>query len=279
MNNRRQSGAQGSQPPSKKPGFKGEGEKTLGERKNQARDGKFDPRRDRNQSSNPRSGPPSGKFRRKFDKSQPSRKFSPKGKQQKPWEKDKTPRIVSEMQITDGKHKGKYLKSSESSKVRPTARRIREVMFRILYRRVNAGRFLDLCAGAGTVGIEAISRGAMISTFVERSGKLCSFIKENLKNMGIKEGHGEIFEIEAVPFLKKVAKRKREWDVVYYDPPYDADYDEVLEFFGRGVALKKRGVLVIEHPAEMFFPENIGVMHRWRVLVQGETALSFYDKR
>ncbi|MEZ5426180.1 MAG: 16S rRNA (guanine(966)-N(2))-methyltransferase RsmD [Pyrinomonadaceae bacterium] len=183
------------------------------------------------------------------------------------------------MQVTDGKHRGKYLKSTESPKVRPTARRIREIMFKILYRRVKAGRFLDLCAGAGTVGIEAISRGALISTFVERSAKMCSFIKKNMESLGIKEGHGEIFQIEVVPFLKKMAKRKREWDVVYFDPPYDANYDEVLDYFGRGVAVKPRGVLVIEHHAEMFFPEKIGMMRRWRVVVQGETALSFYDRK
>jgi 16S rRNA (guanine(966)-N(2))-methyltransferase RsmD len=279
MNNRQQSGTDSSEPPRKQTGFRGEGEKALSERKYPPRDGRFDPRRDRNQRADSRSRPNDGRFRPKSDKFDPKSKFSPKGKPKKPWEKVTAPRIVSEMQVTDGKHKGKYLKSSESSKVRPTARRIREVMFRILYRRVNAGRFLDLCAGAGTIGIEAISRGAMIATFVERSAKLCNFIKQNLKSTGVKEGHGEVFEIEAVPFLKQMEKRKREWDVVYYDPPYDADYDEVLEFFKRGVALKKRGVLVIEHPAEMFFPENIGVMHRWRVLVQGETALSFFDKK
>ncbi len=163
--------------------------------------------------------------------------------------------------------------------MRPTARRIREVMFRILFRRVRAGRFLDLCAGAGTVGIEAISRGAIISTFVERSAKMCSFIKKNLESLAIKEGHGEVVEMEIVPFLKKMGKRRRQWDVVYFDPPYDANYDEVLEYFGRGIAIRPGGTLVIEHHAEMFFPEKFGVMKRWRVLLQGDTALSFYERK
>jgi 16S rRNA (guanine(966)-N(2))-methyltransferase RsmD len=183
------------------------------------------------------------------------------------------------MQVTDGKHRGKYLQSTASPAVRPTARRIREVMFRILFRRIRAGRFLDLCAGSGMVGIEAISRGAIIATFVERSAKMCSFIKKNLESCGIKEGHGEVCEMEVVPFLKKMAKRKRQWDVVYFDPPYDSNYDEVLKYFGKGAAIEIRGTLVIEHPAEMFFPETFGVMKRWRVLVQGETALSFYERK
>ncbi|MDQ3063335.1 MAG: 16S rRNA (guanine(966)-N(2))-methyltransferase RsmD, partial [Acidobacteriota bacterium] len=168
--------------------------------------------------------------------------------------------------------------STASEKVRPTARRIREVMFRILYRRIRAGRFLDLCAGSGTVGIEAISRGAIIGTFVERSARMCGYIKKNLEACGIKEGHGEVVEMEVVPFLKKMSKRRRFWDVVYFDPPYDSNYDEVLAYFSRGAALKPHGVLIIEHHAEMFFPETFGVMKRWRVVVQGDTALSFYEK-
>ena len=211
---------------------------------------------------------------------QSKKSFTPKKKGNHPARKrEHVPQIVSDMQVTDGKHRGTYLKSSDSPKVRPTARRVREVMFRILYRQVKAGRFLDLCAGAGTIGIEAISRGALIGTFVERSAKMCTFIKKNLETCSIKDGHGEVFEMEVIPFLKKMQKRRRFWDVVYYDPPYDTDYDGVLEFFKKGVAIRPGGILVIEHHAEMFFPENIGVMKRWKVVVEGDTAISFYDRK
>ena len=263
-------------------------------RKFQSRDNNFQPRtnrfQDRDQrkpgdrppsdrAKNDRPADRSGTYQSKDSRFKPKPGFKPKGKPVKPWEKENRPRIVSEMQVTDGKLRGKYLKSTTSSKVRPTARRIREVMFRILFRRVRAGRFLDLCAGAGTVGIEAISRGAIISTFVERSAKMCSFIKKNLESMEIKEGHGEVVEMEVAPFLKRMGKRRRQWDVVYFDPPYDANYDEVLEYFGRGIAIRPGGTLVIEHHAEMFFPEKFGLMKRWRVLLQGDTALSFYERK
>lgn len=218
------------------------------------------------------------KFQSRDNKFQPRGRFAPKDRGFKPREQE-LPRIVSDMQVTDGKHRGKYLQSTTSVKVRPTTRRIREVMFRILFRRVRAGRFLDLCAGAGTVGIEAISRGALIGTFVERSAKMCGYIKKNMEACGIKEGHGETHEIEAVPFLKRMEKRRRVWDVVYFDPPYDSNYDEVLDYFSRGAALKPHGVLVIEHHTEMFFPETFGVMKRWRVVTQGDTSLSFYERR
>lgn len=225
-----------------------------------------------------RRGEQINKFKSSPNRVNPKNRFAPKGNKPRLPEKDNKPKIVSDMQVTDGKHSGKYLVSNASKKARPTARRIREVMFRILFRRVRAGRFLDLCAGAGTVGIEAISRGALISTFVERSAKMCSFIRKNLEALKIKPGHGEVFESEVVPFLKKMEKRRRLWDVVFFDPPYDSNYDEVLNFLQRGAIVKPRGILVIEHHAEMFFPEKLGALKRWRVIVQGETALSFYER-
>lgn len=261
----------------KKP-FRKSDDKPYGRRNFQSNEKNFSSRNNRFQNKDNKFQSKDGKYRPK-GKYNPRGKYPSRGKSFKPWEQKKVPRIVSDMQVTDGKLKGKYLKSSDSPKVRPTARRIREVMFRILFRRVRAGRFLDLCAGAGTVGIEAISRGALIATFVERSAKMCSFIKKNMKSLEIKEGHGEVFEMEVVPFLKKMAKRRRFWDVVYFDPPYDANYDEILEYFSRGIAVRPGGTLVIEHHSEMFFSERIGVMKRWRVITQGETSLSFYERK
>ncbi len=247
---------------------------------NQNKDrGGYRTRDNRFQSRDNRFGKPNGKFQPRNNKFQGKKPFFPKGKSTKPWENDNQPRIVSDMQVTEGKHRGKYLVSTVSPKVRPTTRRLREVMFRILYRKIRAKRFLDLCAGSGMVGIEAMSRGALLGTFVERSAKMCSFIKKNMATCEIKEGHGEVFEMEVVPFLKEMKKRKRCWDVVYFDPPYDADYDEVLKYLSRGVALNLGGTLIIEHHAEMFFPEKIGQLNRWRVIVQGESALSFFERK
>lgn len=208
----------------------------------------------------------------------PKKRFDPKAKTAPTWKKVEVPKVYSEMQVTDGKHRGKFFQSTTSPKVRPTTRRIRETMFKMISRRVRGKRFLDLCAGSGSVGIEAISRGALLGTFVERSAKMCSFIKKNMASMEIKEGHGEIFEIEVVPFLKRMAKRRRFWDVVFLDPPYDTNYDEILEYISRGTCVKPRGTFIIEHHAEMFFPEKLGVMKRWRVVVEGESALSFYER-
>ena len=256
-----------------------EGSNQTREGSNQTRDDKFQPREGRFQGRDSRFQSRDNKFQpsrpNKFD---PKKRFPAKGKPEPAWKKDVRPKVYSEMQVTDGKLRGKFFQSTTSPKVRPTTRRLREIMFRLVSRRVRGKRFLDLCAGSGSVGIEAISRGALLGTFVDRSAKMCSFIRKNMESMEIKEGHGEIFELEVVPFLKKMAKRRRFWDVVFLDPPYDANYDEFLEYFGRGVCVKQLGILIIEHHAEMFFPENIGVMKRWRVIVEGESALSFYER-
>lgn len=201
------------------------------------------------------------------------------GKAAGPWKKADNVKITSEMQITDGKLRGKMLESVPLTKNRVTSRRLREVMFRILSRRVRARRFLDLCSGPGIMGLEAVSRGAMVATFVERSARMCTYIKKNMESCGVREGHGEVYEAEMVPFLKRNAKRKRFWDVVYFDPPYDSDYDEALKYFDDGSIVAPGGILLIEHHSEMFFPETIGPLRRRRVVVQGDSALSFYERK
>ncbi len=218
-------------------------------------------------------------FHSKNKRFQSKSDFTARGKIEKSWENKVKPQIVSDLQITDGKHIGKYLHVSTSPKMHQTARHLRESMFKILFKKVKGARFLDLCAGVGTIGIEAISRGAVLSTFVERSAKMCSVIEKNLEIFEIKEGHGEVFKMEAVPFLKQMGKRRRRWDVVYFDPSFGADFEEVLKYFERGIGVERLGVLIIEHHTEMFFPENLGVMKRWRVIIQDENSLSFYEKK
>jgi 16S rRNA (guanine966-N2)-methyltransferase len=159
-----------------------------------------------------------------------------------------------------------------------SSRKIREAMFRILARKIRAGRFLDLCSGNGMVGIEALSRGAMLGSFVERSARMRTCIKNNLDLCGVRDGHYEIFAMETLPFLRRVGKRRRFWDVVYYNPPFDSDYDVYLKCFGNGYSIRPGGLLVIEHRSETFFPERIGLLKRWRVVVKDETALSIFER-
>jgi 16S rRNA (guanine966-N2)-methyltransferase len=187
-------------------------------------------------------------------------------------------KIVSDSQITDGKFRGKSLLNSPSPLGAPTQRKIREVIFRVLARRVKAGRILDLGAACGTIGIEAISRGAMLVTFVERSARMCTLLRKNLEELGIRDGHGEVVEMEAMPFLVRSSRRKRMWDIVYLDMPCGDPHTALVEYLGRGSNIKQSGLLVIQHAATATFPEKISKLNRWRTVDQGETILSIYER-
>jgi 16S rRNA (guanine(966)-N(2))-methyltransferase RsmD len=143
---------------------------------------------------------------------------------------------------------------------------------------VKGGRILDLGAGCGTIGIEAISRGAMLATFVERSARMCTLLRKNLETVGIKDGHGEVVEAEILLFLKKAASRKRVWDLVYFDLPPSDEQAAILDSLSAGLAIKSHGLLIIEHTSEVSHPDNIKQLRRWRTIDHGERILTIYER-
>lgn len=185
------------------------------------------------------------------------------------------------MRVLEGKYRRRFLHSTASKRVRPTARRLREALFELLSYRIAGARFLDLCAGSGAVGIEALSRGAAHVTFVDRSPKMCRFIESNLQACDVPEGEAEIWMSEAEHFLRRaLVQREQSWEIAFFDPPYAIDYAPVLEAFKAGTLLKSRGgVLVVEHHCENQLPENCGPLHRWRIIRQGDSCLSFYERK
>ena len=168
-----------------------------------------------------------------------------------------------------------------SPRVRPTARRLREALFDFLEARITDAQFVDLCAGSGAIGIEALSRGAAYVTFVDRSARMCRFIESNLERCGVQKNQSELIRSDAIDFLRRTTTdESRRYDIAFFDPPYAADYLPVLRFFGTGDALKrKRGVLVVEHHYEKLLQETHGILRRWRVIRQGESCLSFYEQK
>lgn len=145
------------------------------------------------------------------------------------------------MRVLEGKYRRRPLESLPSPRVRPTARRLREALFDFLGARIAATRFLDLCAGSGAIGIEALSRGAAHVTFVERSARMCSLIKLNLQRCEVPPAQVEILESDAIEFLRPIKERESlAFDVAFFDPPYAADYDPALSFFGGGTMLKRK---------------------------------------
>lgn len=184
------------------------------------------------------------------------------------------------MRVISGLYRGRILRSPSGLRTRPTSDRLRETLFNVLAPSINEEtRFLDLCAGTGAIGIEALSRGAAFVTFVDKSRRVCALIEENLDHLHVPEEQTEVVCLPAENFTGKATEKP--WDIVFFDPPYDSDYGPVLFDFGSHAErlLSGEGVLVVEHHAKKQMPETVGNLRRWRTLKQGDTILSFYEPR
>src|ERR687885_2162250 len=140
------------------------------------------------------------------------------------------------MRVIAGIYRGRVLRSPPSMQVRPTSDRLRETLFNVIAPRIENARFLDLCAGSGAVGIEALSRGASYVTFVDRSRRMCKLIEANVELCRIPEEQWEIYCSEVNEFLRQ--SKNTRWDIVFFDPPYKDDYLKTLELLsGNGLVI------------------------------------------
>ncbi|HLL73351.1 MAG TPA: 16S rRNA (guanine(966)-N(2))-methyltransferase RsmD [Pyrinomonadaceae bacterium] len=184
------------------------------------------------------------------------------------------------MRIIAGQYRGRVLKSPPSMQIRPTSDRLRETLFNVIAPRIEGARFLDLCAGSGAVGIEALSRGASFVTFVDRSRKMCGLVEANLDLCGVPEELTEVALSEAADFLRRVeARGTLPYDIAFLDPPYAVDYTPILDLFGARtpLLLAAGGIIVVEHHHKNNLRDAVGNIRRWRILKQGDSALSFYE--
>jgi 16S rRNA (guanine(966)-N(2))-methyltransferase RsmD len=185
------------------------------------------------------------------------------------------------MRIIAGQFRGRVLRSPPSTAARPTSDRLRETLFNILAPRIRDTRFLDLCAGTGAIGIEALSRGASFATFVERSRKLCALIEANLDLCEVPEENTEVVSSDTLDFFRRrQAHDEQGWDICFYDPPYKAAYLQVLNALGAEDAalIQPGGILIAEHHHKNVLPDEAGALRRWRIVKQGESSLSFYER-
>jgi 16S rRNA (guanine(966)-N(2))-methyltransferase RsmD len=186
------------------------------------------------------------------------------------------------LRIIAGKYRGRNLKSPPSLEVRPTSDRLRETLFNVLAPRIEGARFLDLCAGSGAVGIEALSRGASDVTFVDKSRKMCALVEANLDLCRVPEEQTEVVQADVADYLSRSRKQKAApWDIVFFDPPYATDYLQVLELLGAttGKLLAEEGLLIVEHHHKNGLPDELGSIIRSRTLKQGDSALSFFSMK
>ncbi|HKF55774.1 MAG TPA: 16S rRNA (guanine(966)-N(2))-methyltransferase RsmD [Blastocatellia bacterium] len=184
------------------------------------------------------------------------------------------------MRIVGGKYKGRLLRTLRGQDVRPTSDRLRETLFNVLAPRIEGTRFLDLCAGSGAVGIEALSRGSTRITLVERSRPACSVIRGNLESLGIGGDEADVVCSDAVQALKRLAQMGSQFDIVFFDPPYASGiYDTVLALIATEQLLADNGIVVVEHRAKTPPMSEFPGIEMYRQIKQGESALTFMRRK
>lgn len=181
------------------------------------------------------------------------------------------------MRVIAGKFKSRRLRTLRGNALRPTSDRLRETLFDILGDAVQDSVFVDLFAGTGAIGIEAISRGAHRAIFIEHHAAAVKLIRENIKSLGI-GAEAAIFPLDVMRGLEKLDSQRATIDFIFLDPPYaqTPEYKKILEFIGSAEILSTTGLVIAEHTKKLELPLFAEMLERTRVVAQGDSALSFY---
>ena len=188
------------------------------------------------------------------------------------------------MRVIAGQYRSRTLRSLRRLDVRPTADRLRETLFDVLCAgdptALSGTTWLDLYAGTGAVGIEALSRGATMVYFAESSKAAADLIAANLKSLGITSGF-QIAKANAARALRQWAEATVRADYVFMDPPYRlrGEYAKTLIVLSESNLLTKSSLVIAEHEKRFDPGADFGRLQRYRKLSQGDAALSFYRYR
>lgn len=187
------------------------------------------------------------------------------------------------MRIIAGRFGSRRLAAPSGEATRPTSDRLRETLFNVLAPRIEGSTFLDLYAGSGAVGIEALSRGALRVAFVERAPAALRMLRANFASLGI-DGGFRIHAGGASAFLRRgYTGAAPAFDFIFLDPPYDAaeEYAATLDLLGGAAAalLAPGGTVIAEHRRKSGLDAVYGSLARVRLLEQGDAALSFYGRQ
>jgi 16S rRNA (guanine966-N2)-methyltransferase len=183
------------------------------------------------------------------------------------------------MRVIAGTLKGRRLKAPDWEGLRPTSDKVRETLFNILAPRIGGARVMDVYAGTGAVGIEALSRGAREVIFVETDRRAQALIADNLAHCGIATSY-TIIRSGALRALESPGAHTsgETIDIMLLDPPYVASDSEVESVLAAaGDRLAADGVAVLEHARRRKTPERAGRLARTREVVSGNSALAFYE--
>ncbi len=181
------------------------------------------------------------------------------------------------MRVISGTLKGRRLSAPKGRALRPTSDRVREAIFDILQGDVQGRKALDLFAGTGALGIEALSRGATKAVFVEANPHFFAVLKRNLDDLGLQE-KAEVLHREVTTGIKTLAGQGEEFDLVFLDPPYGKGLaHRTLRALSEEKILSREGLIIAEHSREEEL-EDIVLLERIDQRRYGRTLVSFFRK-
>jgi len=174
------------------------------------------------------------------------------------------------MRVIGGEFRSRRLKSLPGLETRPTPDRLRETLFNVLAPRLADCLFMDVYAGTGAVGIEALSRGARRCIFIEKNRAAVEVIRENLATLGL-ERRAEVSTSKAVTVIERTHA-----DIAFLDPPYELAKE--YEISMAALDQSETPLVIVQHSARLKLAEDYGHLHRYREIKQGDNCLSFYER-
>ena len=184
------------------------------------------------------------------------------------------------MRIISGKAKGRTINAPEGYDTRPVTDKIRQSLFNIWQWDIAGSHFLDLFSGSGSMGIEAMSRGAEIVIMVEKADKAGRVIQDNIKKCQLQDCNHKVYAEDVFSVIEKLDQQGETFDIIYLDPPYTVDeiFHPVMEALGKTNLLKEEGVLVIRSRKEKEMADTYGNLTKFREKVYGISKAHFYRR-
>ena len=180
------------------------------------------------------------------------------------------------MRIIAGDLKGTRITAPKGRPLRPTSDRVKEALFSIISAEVHGIRFLDLFAGTGSIGIEALSRGAQHAWFVEENFKHLGFLRKNVEKCHLMS-KTTIIKSDVESFIKDPFLKRKHFDIIFMDPPYfDASLDNILDHPKLHSLLKKKGVIIAEHFHKVSLKDKYLSLKKTKEYHYGDSFLTFF---
>jgi 16S rRNA (guanine966-N2)-methyltransferase len=182
------------------------------------------------------------------------------------------------MRIITGIARGRKIVTPEGLNTRPTSDRVKESVFNIIQGHIPDAKILDLFAGTGNLGLEAISRGAESCVFIEQDRNTYKVLTQNIKSLGF-ESQTEAYNQEALAAVSILSKRGKKFDVIFLDPPYGRGLiKEAIQAISKMEIGEENSIIISEYDFSDEIPETIGIYNKFRTEKYGRTKVSFWRK-